>query len=107
MHTRALIHLLLHAAVPALLAALFWRRRFLQAWVWMLLGWLIDLDHVVADPIYSPDRCSIGFHPLHTAPAIVVYGALAVPARTRLLGIGLLVHIALDALDCWWMHHAR
>lgn len=75
MSTRALVHLLLHAAVPALLAALFWRRRFLQAWGWMLLGWLIDLDHLLADPIYVPDRCSIGFHPLHTTPAIVVYGA--------------------------------
>ncbi|MET0289128.1 MAG: DUF6122 family protein [Pseudoxanthomonas sp.] len=106
MSTRAVIHLLLHAAVPALLAALFWRGSFLHAWGWMLLGWLIDLDHLLADPVYAANRCSIGFHPLHTTPAIMVYGALAVPARTRLLGIGLLVHIALDALDCWWMHHA-
>ena len=38
------------------------------------LGWLIDLDHLLADPVYAPDRCSIGFHPLHTAPAVVLLG---------------------------------
>jgi len=28
-----------------------------------------------------------------------------VPKKTRLVGIGLMIHIALDAIDCWWMHH--
>jgi hypothetical protein len=105
MGTRAIVHLLLHAAVPALLAWMFWRKRFLHAWGLLLLGWLIDLDHLVADPVYQPDRCSIGFHPLHTAPAVALYGVLVVPRRTRLLAIGLLVHIALDAIDCVWMRH--
>lgn len=107
MGSRAILHLLLHAAVPGLLAWLFWRDRFLRAWGLLLLGWLIDFDHLLADPVYAPDRCSIGFHPLHATPAILVYGALVVPRRTRLLGIGLLVHIALDAIDCLWMHHLR
>ena len=62
-------------------------------------------DHLLADPIYAPNRCSIGFHPLHTAPAIAVYAGLCVPKRTRLFGIGLIIHIVLDAIDCWWMHH--
>ncbi len=107
MGSRAIFHLLLHAAVPALLAWLFWRKCFARAWMLMLLGWLIDLDHLLADPIYAPDRCSIGFHPLHTTPAIMLYGALLVPRRTRLFGIGLLLHVALDAIDCVWMHHLR
>lgn len=106
MTLRAIVHLLLHALVPAALAWLFWRDRFPRAWALLLLGWAIDLDHLLADPVYAPDRCSIGFHPLHTAPAVVVYGVLVLPARTRLLGIGLLVHIALDAIDCLWMQHA-
>lgn len=46
---------------------------------------------------------SIGFHPLHTAPAILVYGVVTLPKRTRLLGTGLLIHIGLDALDCMLM----
>jgi hypothetical protein len=100
MSTRAIVHLLLHAAVPALVAWLFFRDRFGKAWLLMLLGWVIDLDHLLADPIYAPNRCSIGFHPLHTAPAIVAYGALTLPKRTRLFAIGLLIHVALDALDC-------
>ena len=109
MTLRALLHLLLHAAVPALVTRwLFYRDRlksvgFRRAWVLLLVGWLIDIDHLLADPIYAPGRCSIGFHPLHTAPAIAVYGALAMPRATRLLGIGLLIHIALDALDCLLM----
>ena len=100
---RPLIHLALHVIVPGLVALTFYRKRWLRAWLWMLAGWLIDLDHLLADPIYAPGRCSIGFHPLHSAPAILVYGLLTVPQRTRLLGLGLLIHIALDALDCWMM----
>ncbi|MEG2981709.1 MAG: DUF6122 family protein [Stenotrophomonas sp.] len=110
MSLRAIFHLLLHLAVPALVAWLFFRDPeksvgFGRAWLLLLLGWAIDIDHLLADPIYAPDRCSIGFHPLHTAPAIAVYGALVVPRRTRLFGIGLLIHIALDAIDCLVMHH--
>ena len=110
MSLRAILHLLLHLAVPALVAWLFFRDPvksvgFKRAWLLLLLGWVIDLDHLLADPIYAPDRCSIGFHPLHTAPAIAVYGALTLPRTTRLFGIGLLIHIALDAIDCLVMHH--
>ncbi len=103
MSLRAIVHLCLHAAVPALLAWLFWRPQFGKAWLLLLLGWVIDIDHLLADPIYAPDRCSVGFHPLHTAPAIAVYAGLVVPRRTRLFGIGLLLHIVLDAIDCVWM----
>lgn len=111
MTLRALLHLLLHAAVPTLVAWLFYRDRvksigFRRAWGLLLLGWVIDIDHLLADPIYAPGRCSIGFHPLHTAPAIALYGALVVPRATRLVGIGLLIHIALDALDCLLMRSA-
>ncbi len=107
MSARAIFHLFLHAAVPAVLAWMFWRKRFLSAWVLMLLGWIIDLDHLLADPIYAPNRCSIGFHPLHTAPVIAVYAGLCIPKKTRLFGIGLIIHIVLDAIDCWWMHAGR
>lgn len=111
MSLRAILHLLLHAAVPALVAWLFFRDAktsvgFRRAWGLLLLGWVIDIDHLLADPVYAPGRCSIGFHPLHTAPAIAVYGALVLPRRTRLVGIGLLIHIALDAIDCLLMRPA-
>ena len=66
----------------------------------LLLGWVIDLDHLLADPIYAPDRCSIGFHPLHTAPAMLAYAGLAAWPRTRWFGVGLVLHVLLDGLDC-------
>lgn len=100
---RPLIHLALHIFVPALVAIIFYRKRWLSSWLWLVAGWIIDLDHLLADPIYSPGRCSIGFHPLHTTPAIAVYTLLLAPQRTRLLGLGLLIHIGLDAIDCWCM----
>lgn len=98
--SRAVIHLALHIVVPGVVAGLFYRSRWLHAWLWMLAGWLIDIDHLLADPIYAPGRCSIGFHPLHSPAAIVLYGIMTVPRRTRLLGLGLLIHIALDTFDC-------
>lgn len=99
----AAVHLLLHALVPGLVAAVWFPRRRLRAWLILMAGWVIDIDHLLADPVYAPGRCSIGFHPMHTAPAIVAYGALAIARRTRLFGIGLLIHIGLDAIDCMFM----
>ena len=61
---------------------------------------LIDLDHLLATPIYDASRCSIGFHPLHSHVAIGIYLALLIFPRTRVIGIGLVLHMATDALDC-------
>lgn len=97
---RATLHLLLHVVVPLCVARIFWPAQWRRAALWMLAGWAIDVDHLLADPVYAPERCSIGFHPLHTWPAVLVYGALAVPRRTRWFGTGLLIHIALDRIDC-------
>jgi hypothetical protein len=69
----------------------------------MLSGWLIDLDHFLADPVYDPDRCSLGFHPLHTAPAVAGFGLLLIPRATRLVGLGIFIHLGLDLLDCGLM----
>ena len=100
---RPVIHLLLHALVPLAIALVFFRPQWKRAWLWMLAGWLIDIDHLWADPLYDPSRCSIGFHPLHRMPAIVVYVLLLLPRRTRLLAIGSLVLMGLGALDCAWL----
>ncbi len=66
----------------------------------MTASLVIDLDHLLADPIYDPGRCSIGFHPLHTVWALAVYGALLIPSRLRIAGAGLMIHIILDIIDC-------
>jgi len=100
---RAIVHLALHGAVPAAIAYAFYRDRFWQAWLMMLAGVLVDVDHLLADPVYDPGRCSIGFHPLHGYAAIGAYALMTAWSRLRLLGIGLLVHMALDGIDCAWM----
>ena len=68
----------------------------------MLAALVIDVDHLLADPVFDPNRCGIDFHPLHSYPAIGVYVLLALIPMLRILGIGLLIHIALDGIDCVW-----
>ena len=99
----SLLHLSLHAAIPGAVALLFFRRHWKRAWLIMFATMLVDLDHLLADPIYDPGRCGIGFHPLHSYPAIAAYALLLVPRPTRLLALGLVIHMALDALDCVFM----
>lgn len=93
-------HIILHVLLPLLVAFVFYREQWPRALVIMLLTMVVDLDHLIADPIYDPGRCSIGFHPLHTAPALAVYAVLLFPRATRLPAIGLAIHMALDGLDC-------
>lgn len=100
MSAMAVLHLVLHVVVPGIVAVVFYRDRWRWAWFVMVATMLVDLDHLLADPIYDPGRCSIGFHPLHTAPAIGLYGVLFLIPKTRLIGLGLLIHMALDGIDC-------
>jgi hypothetical protein len=99
----SVLHLVLHVVVPGAVALLFFRSRWRRAWLIMLATMLVDLDHLLAHPIYDPGRCSIGFHPLHSYPAIAVYVLLTLPPKTRLVGLGLVIHMALDGLDCLLM----
>ncbi len=69
----------------------------------LMLGMLVDVDHLLAQPIYDSLRCSMGFHPLHSWPAIVLYIGLCMPRSTQLIGIGLIVHMLLDTGDCLLM----
>ncbi|WP_225986685.1 DUF6122 family protein [Rufibacter sp. LB8] len=62
---------------------------------------LIDLDHLLADPIVDPNRCSVGFHLLQQYWLVPVYVVLAIVPKTRLIGLGLVIHILLDWLDCY------
>lgn len=100
---RALLHLLGHVLWPGLVARLAWPLVYRRAWLILVLANLVDLDHLLADPIYDPTRCSIGHHPLHTLPAIGFYVLLLIPGRTRVLAVGLLLHMLWDQIDCWWM----
>ena len=101
---RPITHILLHFLAPGIVAGIAFRDRWKSAWLIMALTIIVDLDHLLANPIYDPNRCSIGFHPLHSYPAIVIYLVLTSITKTRLIGLGLLIHMALDGLDCIWMN---
>jgi len=71
-----------------------------RAYAILIATMLVDLDHLLAHPIYDPDRCSIGFHPLHQYPMVAIYLALCFVPKLRLVGVGLVVHMILDGADC-------
>lgn len=103
-----MIHLFLHFLVPAAVALVFFKGNAKFAFLVMMATMLIDVDHLFADPIYDPKRCSIGFHPLHRLGFVALYIALCFFPKSRLLGLGLTIHMALDSIDCqltngvWW-----
>ena len=105
---RSQLHIIAHFAVPALIAwgwvrwkqpAKSWR----TYWLVMSATILVDLDHLLATPLYDPNRCSIGFHPLHSYWAIAGYVLLVFPEKSRWVALGLLIHMGLDAIDCCMM----
>ena len=96
-------HLALHFIIPGLIAILFFKKRWRLSWLIMILTMAVDLDHLLANPIYDPNRCSINFHPLHSYFAILLYGFMTVFPKTRLIGLGLLLHMAIDLGDCYWI----
>ena len=100
-------HYSLHLLVPGLIAWIFFRDNWKTAWLIMLATMLVDLDHLLADPIFDPGRCSIGFHPLHSYYAIGVYALMAFFPRLRIIAIGLLFHMLTDYQDCLWMWYVN
>ena len=100
---RTCIHYGLHYLVPGLIAFIFFRQYWKKAWILLLLTMFIDLDHLLATPIFDPNRCSINFHPLHTYYAAAFYVVLLFFKKTRIIAIGLLLHLLTDWLDCLWL----
>lgn len=68
----------------------------------MLATMLVDVDHLLATPLFDPTRCSINFHPLHTYWAMGVYVLLFFFRKTRIIAVGLLFHMLTDYIDCNW-----
>lgn len=105
---QTLVHYSCHFVVPALWAWLFFDAvRFRKAYFVMLLTMLVDLDHLLATPIFDPNRMSVGFHPLHSYPMIFVYACMCfipyerfgLPWWLRAVGIGLSFHMLTDFQD--------
>ena len=95
------LHIALHFLIPGLIAILFFKYRWKQAWLIMALTMIVDIDHLLANPVYDPNRCSINFHPLHSYPAILLYIIMVAFPKFRLIGLGLLLHMGIDLTDCF------
>ncbi|WP_341501469.1 DUF6122 family protein [Gallaecimonas sp. GXIMD4217] len=94
------LHMVLHFLLPALVARLGFRAHWRRAWLIMVATMAVDIDHLLAEPLFDPLRCSIGFHPLHQYPMVALYLGLTLFRPTRLVGLGLVIHMLLDGLDC-------
>lgn len=95
-----MIHISLHFIIPAIVAALLFRKDWKTAYIVMAATMLVDLDHLMATPVYAPERCSIGFHPLHGLLPIMLYVIFCFIPKLRYIGIGLVIHMILDLADC-------
>ena len=94
------IHYFLHFIFPAFIAFIFFKKSWKKVYLTFLLTMLVDLDHLLATPIFDPGRCSIGFHPLHSYAAITIYVSLLFWPKTRIVALGLLMHMITDQIDC-------
>ena len=92
-----------HFILPLAIALIGYRHNWKLAYVTMLATFIIDLDHILANPIFDSNRCSIGFHPLHSSFAITFYLFLLIPKKSRLVALGLVAHIISDIVDCSFM----
>ncbi|MGV6845069.1 MAG: DUF6122 family protein [Lutibacter sp.] len=102
-YLRFFTHYSMHFLVPGIIAYFFFKSNWKKVWLIFILTMLVDLDHLLATPIFDSNRCSINFHPLHSYYAIAIYLLLLIPKKTRIVAIALLFHMLTDALDCLWL----
>jgi len=94
----------MHFLLPGAIAFFFFNENWKKVWLILILTMLVDLDHLLATPIFSETRCSINFHFLHSYFAIAIYFAALFINKTRIVAIGLLLHMLTDSIDCLWIN---
>lgn len=97
---QSIVHYSVHFIGPLLIALILFKQKWKKAYLIMLLGMLIDIDHLLVNPMFDANRCSINFHILHSYYAVGIYIMLSLLKPTRLIGIGLVIHILADIVDC-------
>ncbi len=98
---RFFTHYGIHFIVPIAIGYLFLKQYRTKSILILLSAIVIDVDHLLATPIFDPNRCSIDFHPLHSYWAIGFYMLLLLPKKFRIFGVALLIHIVADLVDCY------
>lgn len=101
---RFCLHYGIHFIAPIVIGYFFYKEQRLRAIIILLAAILIDLDHLLATPIFEANRCSINFHPLHTYWAMAIYISLLFFKKTRIFGIALLLHMLADFVDCLFIN---
>lgn len=96
-----IIHYSLHFLFPLAIAFIFFKEKWKTVYFIFLASMLVDLDHLLANPIFAENRCSINFHPLHTYYAMAIYFVGLFFKKTRILAIALLFHMLTDLIDCY------
>jgi hypothetical protein len=97
---RFFLHYGIHFLLPIAIGFLFFKENRMRVILILLAAILIDLDHLLATPVFDPQRCSINFHPLHTYWAMLVYVLFFFIKPLRVVGLGLLIHLLADWIDC-------
>ncbi len=102
-----IVHYSLHFLAIGIIAYLYDKEKWLKYWLILAATMLVDLDHLLAVPMFDPERCSIGFHPLHSEIAITLYVLGMIFIRNKILkliSIGLFFHMLTDFTDCIWTY---
>ena len=107
-YVREIIHYFLHLVFPIIIAKIFFKNNWKHAYFLLLATMLVDLDHVFANPIFDPNRNSVGFHLLHSYPMIALYflGSIFLKGSYKIIAVGLLFHMFTDLQDFYlwrWM----
>lgn len=100
---RFIAHYGIHFLVPVAIGYFGFPKKRILAITILLAGILIDIDHLWAEPFFDPNRCSIGFHFLHSYWAIGLYTLLLCFKKTRIFGLALMLHILADLVDCLFL----
>ena len=101
------VHYFLHLLAILAIAYFYDKKNWLKNYLILLATMLVDADHLFANPIFDPERCSIGFHYLHSGLAVAAYvfGMILIKQKIiRLIFIGLFFHMLTDFLDCIWIY---
>ncbi len=101
MSTKFIIHYGLHFIAPVFIAFFLFKYKWKVVYLIFFLSMLVDLDHLLANPIFDKNRCSINFHPLHSYFAIGVYFLGLFFKKTRIICLALLFHMITDYIDCY------
>ena len=101
MSLKFIVHYGFHFLLPIVISLCFYKKKWKLVYLLFEGTMLIDLDHLLATPIFDKNRCSINYHPLHSYIAIGFYFVGLFSKKTRVLCFALLFHMITDAIDCY------